>query len=292
MDQVKKTAGEMLFLFQEELRSAYPPQEIRAILYRLFDHYLGWSRATLQMNKGKTLDKQTAALFLEALSRLNRGEPVQYITGVVEFCGLTLKVQPGVLIPRPETEELAVLVARENQHLREKRLVILDLGTGSGCLALAMKQAFPLALVTGVDNGWEALDVARENAVSNRLDVSFLEGDLLHAAAFILPLPVDIILSNPPYIPAGERNQLSRHVADHEPAQALFVPADRPLLFYEAIASLAISHLKPGGLLYVEIHEELGEATGRVFLDGGLTGVEITRDMFGKERFIRASAPG
>ncbi|MFH1296025.1 MAG: peptide chain release factor N(5)-glutamine methyltransferase [Bacteroidota bacterium] len=286
-----KTAGEIVSLFRRELNTRYPDQEIRAILSRLFEHLLGWCRATVILNKGKILDDQIGSCFLDTLRRLNLGEPIQYIIGSTEFCGLTLKVQPGVLIPRPETEELAILVTRENQKLREQKISILDLGTGSGCLALAMKRAFPNALVTGIEKYPDALDIARQNAADNGLEVTFREGDILHPATFKLPDSFHILLSNPPYIPESERGRMNNLVVDHEPEHALFVPDDHPLLFYEAIASIAMDHLKPMGSLYVEIHEEHGEITANLFRKSGFQVVEVIRDIYGKNRFVRASPP-
>lgn len=291
MNHAGKTTGEMVSLFHRELNTRYPDQEIRAILHRLFDHLLGWSRATVSLNKGRLLEDQVWFRFREALHRLSQGEPVQYIIGSTEFCGLTLNVQPGVLIPRPETEELAILVTRENQKLRDQKISILDLGSGSGCLALAMKKAFPYALVTGIEKFPEALDIARQNAAANELKVTFREGDILRPCTFKLPGSYHIILSNPPYIPVSERGNMNSHVVDQEPEHALFVPDDHPLLFYEAIASIAIDHLKPAGLLYVEIPEKQGEATANLFREKGFPLVEVIRDIFGKNRFVRASTP-
>ena len=281
----------MISRFHRELDPRYPEQEIRAILYRLFDHLLGWSRATVHLNKGRFLEAQVYFRFLEALRRLNQGEPIQYIIGSTEFCGLILKVQPGVLIPRPETEELAILVTRENQRLRDQKISILDLGSGSGCLALAMKRAFPNAMVTGIEKFHNALDIARQNAAANGLEVAFWEGDILHPVTLQLPTSFHIILCNPPYIPESEKDNMSSHVVDHEPEHALFVPDDRPLIFYEAIASIAVDHLKPTGLLYVEIHDKHGETTANLFRKNGFSVVEVIRDVYGKNRFVRASTP-
>jgi len=278
-------------LFQRELSTRYTEQEIRSILYYLFEYMLGWSRATVQLNKGRLLDDHNEARFLDALCRLTMGEPIQYIIGSTEFCGLTLRVQPGVLIPRPETEELVIIVTRENQSLRDQKISILDLGTGSGCLALAMKRAFPIANVTGIEKYTDALDMARQNAVANGLEVEFREGDILQPDTFKLDVSYHLMLSNPPYIPESERENMSRHVVDHEPEHALFVPDDHPLLFYEAVASIALDHLKPTGLLYVEIHEEYGETTTILFREKGFVAVDTIRDIYGKNRFIRASMP-
>lgn len=281
----------MISFFQQGLASLYPEQEIRVILYQLFDYLIGWSRAKVHLNKGLFLSGETEMRFLEALSRLKMGEPIQYIIGHIEFCGVTLIVQPGVLIPRPETEELAVMVTRDNQSLRNRSVSILDIGTGSGCLALALKKAFPFARVTAMDNSTDALDTARKNALANQLEVDFYEDDILNPSSSLLPEYVQIIVSNPPYIPESEKTDISRHILDYEPENALFVPADNPLLFYQAISLFANTHLTPGGLLYTEVHEKYGEETAALFRARGFNSVELFRDLFGRQRFVRGSLP-
>ncbi len=281
----------MVLLFHRELNSRYPELETKAILYHLFDNFMGWSRATLHLNREKFLTEEIELRFLNALGRLRAGEPIQYIIGRMEFCGLNLKIQPGVLIPRPETEELAVLVTRDNQRFRNQTISILDIGTGSGCLALSMKKAFPSANVTGIDKSPDALEIARQNALSNQLEVTFFEDDILNPSFSWSPVFFDIIISNPPYIPEQERATMSSHVVDYEPENALFVANDNPLLYYDAIAGFAKTNLTPDGLLYVEIHENYGDATVNLFHDQGFRSVEMFLDYFGKNRFIRVSTP-
>jgi len=287
----EKTTGEMILLYQQRLGWYYPEHEIRAIVNHLFDNLLGWSRATVHLNRGKVLDKETETRFLTALDRLNRGEPVQYIIGSTEFCGLAIQVHPGILIPRTETEELAMLITRENQQTRGKEISILDMGTGSGCLALAMKQAFPIAVVTGIDKYPDALDTARKNAANNNLDVEFIAGDILDPDLFLAQGPYHIIISNPPYIPLHERSGMKHHVVNYEPGHALFVPDDDPMLFYRAIAEFSIRHLTPDGSVYAEIHENYGTQTTGTFHRQGFRNVQVLRDFFNKNRFIRASSP-
>ena len=291
MNKEKKSVGEIVLLFHRELKSRYPDTEIKAIIYCLFDSLMGWSRATVQLNKAKLLDEQNESHFQDALRRLQTGEPIQYIIGSTDFCGLILKVQPGVLIPRPETEELAILITRENQHIRNQQVSILDLGTGSGCLALAMKKAFPLADVTGIEKFPDALLIATQNALVNQLEVTFRKDDFLKPLSFEKHEIYDIIVSNPPYIPEHERANMSSHVVDYEPEHALFVPDNHPLLFFEAIAAIAKERLKPNGLLYVEIHEFHGEETVDLFRKEGFKTVELIRDGFGNNRFVKASTP-
>lgn len=292
MNHEGKSANELITLFHQELKHRYPDQEIRTIIYLLFSHLMGWSRASVQLNRGNVITAQVTERFLAALSRLSEGEPIQYIIGSTEFCGLTIQVRQGVLIPRPETEELAVMIARDNQPLRSRPVSILDIGTGSGCLALSMKKAFPLADVTGIDRSETAVRIAGLNAESNNLQVDFRVGDILDPGSLALAEQPFIIISNPPYIPESERVKMSKHVVDHEPACALFVPDSDPLMFYRAIAAYAGKQLKSGGRIYLEIHEDQGEPVVNLFRDQGFQSVDLFRDFFGKNRFVRVSALG
>lgn len=287
----KKTVAETRLLFLKDLGEIYQEREIHAILHKLFNHSAGWNRAAIHLNKDTILDNETLTFFTDTLRRLKQGEPVQYIIGITDFCGLTLTVGPGVLIPRPETEELAQIVISENKELSDLPASVLDLGTGSGCLALAIKQAFPFASVTGLDLFPSVLEYARRNAIANGLFVTFIEGDILSPGQLDLCGLYDIILSNPPYIPMHERDQMSRQVFEYEPSAALFVPNDQPLIFNEAIASIALERLVDGGRLYLEIHEGMGRAISILLEQAGMSTVEIIQDLSGKDRFVRASAP-
>lgn len=279
----------MVLLFRQELASHYPEEEIKAILYNLFGSLMGWSRATVHLKKSVLLTSEIEKRFMGSLERLAAGEPIQYIIGTTEFCGLILTVQPGVLIPRPETEELAVMVTRQNLPFRNQEISILDIGTGSGCLALALKKAFPTSQVTGTDISRIALSTARKNAENNLLEITLLENDVLQPSLIRFPDMFHLIVSNPPYIPEQERETMSRHVVEHEPESALFVPNENPLIFYDAIAGFAKTNLMPEGFVYVEIHEDLGEETVTLFRNNGFRSVELFRDYFGKNRFVRAS---
>jgi len=281
----------MTLLYQRELIARYQEQEIKSILFQMFFHILGWSRATVHLNKSVLLSEEAELRFLKALGRLVAGEPVQYVIGQTEFCGLRLTIQPGVLIPRPETEELAVMVTRDNLWCRDQHISIIDIGTGSGCIALSMKKAFPSATVIGIDKSTDALRIAKQNALANQLEVTFLEVDILNPASFRNSGLFNLIVSNPPYIPQRERTGMSRHVVDHEPQDALFVPDSNPLIFYEAIALFATKNLAHDGFIYVEIHENYGEETLNLFRSHGFTHVELFLDYFGKKRFLKASVP-
>ena len=284
-----KSVGDLFPLFQQELQSIFPEEEITSMLYRLFDHYMDWNRAEVHLNKGSILDDRNRLIFEEALAQLRNTTPIQYIIGSTHFLGLDLIVTPDVLIPRPETEELASLIIRDQEQHNMKGFSFLDIGTGSGCLALAMKDAFPQSDVTAIDISSGALDIARKNARNNHLQIDFRMVDiLLKRETEKLPLYHSII-SNPPYIPQSDRSQMHANVLDHEPGSALFVSDDDPLIFYQAIADFSVNHLKHSGILYVEIHERFGQAGKSLLQKAGFQKIDVLKDMQGKDRFIRAS---
>jgi len=258
-------------------------------MYRLFDHYLDWSKADVHLNKTTLLDEQNQLIFEDALERLQQSVPIQYIIGITQFIGLRLIVTPDVLIPRPETEELATLILREQKDIKVADLSFLDIGTGSGCLALAMKDGFPMSDVMAIDNSRAALDIARQNARKHQLQINFMVADILQKSASRNLSTFNIIISNPPYIPVSDKSQMHANVVDHEPGSALFVSDENPLLFYQHIANFSIKHLKQSGILYVEIHERFGQACASLLQKTGFHNIEVLKDMQDKDRFIRAS---
>lgn len=213
---------------------------------------------------------------MAAVEQVAEGRPVQYVLGKTEFCGMELAVDERVLIPRPETEELVQWIV--NEHVGAIR--ILDIGTGSGAIAIALKKALPLAEVTAMDISQSALELALDNALKNRISIRFIESDIL-----TLPLPgtFDIIVSNPPYIPADERERMASHVVDYEPSMALFVPNDDPLLFYRAIVERATRET----WLYFEVHENYAQVTKELLEKQGFTNIELCNDLNGKPRMLR-----
>src|SRR5690606_1734301 len=224
------------------------------------------------------------------LARRLRGEPLQYVLGHADFFGLRLRVTPAVLIPRPETEEVAEEALRRLDG-RETPWV-LDVGTGSGALALALKHRRPDAEVFACDVSEAALAVAADNAKRLGLAVTFIESDVLDAAfTRAAPPAFDLVVSNPPYVPEAERDDLAAEVRDHEPDEALFVPSEDPLLFYRALAARAPDLLKPGGWLVVAPHAEHGEAVRDCFGGVGLEGATLRRDLAGRPRIVSAHLP-
>ena len=269
------------------LSGIYKPREAENIVNRLIDSYLGLSRVGQQLNPDKRLSEAEVHLFREALRRLLAQEPLQYVLGAVEFYGLSLKVGSGVLIPRPETEQLVELIV--NTPLPEQCRV-LDVGTGSGCIPLALKSVKRDWKHTGVDVSAEALALAKENAALTGLSVDFRKCDVLKTEECrqVMGQPFHLIVSNPPYVREQEKSRMAGHVLQYEPWQALFVPDDDPLLFYQKISELARQVLLPGGWLFLELNENLAEETAGLFLPEEYPVVEIVTDFRGKERFLRA----
>ncbi len=247
-------------------------------------------RAELIARPDEEVEKRAAETFVKAIARRAAGEPVQYILGQVDFHGLRLAITPAVLIPRPETEELTEEALRRLEGRPEPW--VLDVGTGSGAIALAIKQARPDAEVIGCDTSPTALELAAVNAARLGLDVAFAPADAL-ADDFGAGIDVafDLVVSNPPYVPKTERPSLQREVRDWEPALALFVPGDDPLVFYRALAGAASRLVKPGGVLVVETHAELAGDVAALFAGAGLDRVVIRRDLAGHERIVIAERP-
>jgi release factor glutamine methyltransferase len=232
------------------------------------------------------MSKDQATTLMKYIDRLNQGEPVQYILGEAYFYGRPFIVNPNVLIPRGETEELVELILEENSA---KRLRVFDIGTGSACIPVTLAKERPGIKCFALDFSPRALKVARQNAERYSVHIEFYLIDILKE-----DIPVDhldIVVSNPPYIPESERENLDRNVKDFEPSTALFIPDEDPILFFRQIASLAKSSLKPGGRLYFEIHESFGEQVSEMLLELGYTEVRIAPDIHGKDRVVRGTKP-
>ena len=276
---------DILSLFHEELDGMYGSGEVGVFLDMLFEAFLGWDKVRLLTSKEQTIDQSDLLRFHWALEDLKQSRPIQHIIGFVEFCGCHIKVSPDVLIPRPETEEMINSLTPGPSPTGEGSR-ILDLCTGSGCIAIALKKAFPAADVTAVDVSPAALEIARQNAKNNGVEVRFMERDVLNGVDG-LSGSYGLIVSNPPYVRDSERGQMQRNVLDYDPALALFVPDDDPLRFYKAIATIAKDHLAENGQVVVEINEALAEETCAVFKAQGFTS-RVHEDFRGKPRWISA----
>ncbi len=257
-------------------------REVQAMIRVICEDVFNYDQVDVALRQESELPDFAPQRIADIIARLQRHEPLQYIVGHARFHGHQFKVTPAVLIPRPETEQLVDLIVDENDG---SDLRVLDMGTGSGCIAISLARALKFAQVDALDVSRDALAVARENAAALKVKVRFFESDML------APQPAaryDIIVSNPPYICWSEREAMDRNVKDHEPGQALFVPDNDPLLFYKAIARYASESLERGGRLYLEINQRFGNEVRRLLEDNGLDGVRIIEDSYGKVRFAAA----
>lgn len=271
--------------YLNRLSKLYEPSEADSIARLVFEKMAGLSRSNILMDPEQPLPSSAEQALTDALQALEEHQPVQYVLGETWFYGSTYLVTPGVLIPRPETEELTEKAIR---FLGQKRARVLDIGTGSGCIAISIKKNSPYAEVTAIDLSEDALAIAAKNAERHHCRIDFRKMDFLDAENWPLLGMFDLVISNPPYIPESERQSMSAHVANHEPGMALFVPDEQPLVFYKAIASFAKDHLNNGGQVMAETHENLASETARVFEAKDFR-TEISRDMFGKERMVIAN---
>ena len=272
------------------LTPVYGEREAGAVAALVFQHLTQLEGLPFLMAARDEALPEVLARLPALQARLLAHEPVQYVLGTAHFAGMALEVTPATLIPRPETEELVQLIEREQAGRPGRR--VLDVGTGSGCLALALARALPGAEVLAVDISAEALAVARRNAAVWAPAVQFQQVDILQAMpAGLAPGTLDVLVSNPPYVRDSERAQMRANVLAWEPATALFVPDDDPLLFYRRLAEIGAQLLASGGVAYLEINEALGAETAALFTAQGFVEVAVTNDMFGKPRIVRAVWP-
>lgn len=271
-------------IWADKLSALYSEREVRNILLLVLEDIFEFNRSGLLVSKEIALSDAQWNKLDQIASRLQTGEPVQYIIGFTYFDDLKIGVAPGVLIPRPETEELVSWIYESIQN--KEKPEIEDWCTGSGCIALALKNRMPDADVKGMDVSPEALEIARSNAKDLHLDVNFEFHDALNIEKI---RKVDVIVSNPPYIPWLEKEQMHKNVTGFEPDLALFVPNENPLLFYKAIAEYAAKSLKETGLLFFELHEKFGSETKTMVEQLGFTGVEVRQDLQGKNRMLKAT---
>ncbi len=264
-----------------QLSSLYDSRESSNIIYELFRHYKQWNRADVLMNKENRLSESEILQFHFAGKRLSKGEPLQYILGKSWFRGLEFIVNPSVLIPRPETEELVQLILDKNDIASPS---ILDIGTGSGCISVSLKKEIPNATVSAIDVSEDALSVAKQNAELNKVVINFIHQNIL--TTDLGANKYDVIVSNPPYIPLREKSEMLKQVTEHEPNLALFVPDENALLFYKRIIELAKKHLNPNGKVFCEIHEKMQDVLKIELEKNRITTVEFIRDMQGKTRMF------
>lgn len=278
--------ADVIKFFRQELNDIYDPGEIETFILYCFEAYLNFNKTDLILSATENVTESELLKFNFAVKQLKQQRPIQYILGVADFYGLKFKVDEQVLIPRPETEELVDLIIREQKYKQE--LSVLDIGTGSGCIAVALKKNLFQAKVSALDISNEALAIARQNAQSNQVDITFFQEDILNWKPN-KPEKYDCIVSNPPYICFSEKGDMHKNVLEHEPHLALFVPNDDPLLFYNSIADFALKYLQTGGKLYFEINASYGLKTRQMLERKGFKNPTIINDLNNKNRILHGS---
>jgi release factor glutamine methyltransferase len=271
--------------FITELSEVYPSEEITSFFSILSEKYLGLTRLEVVVQPELNVSVAISETFLNAISRLKVFEPIQYITGETQFYGLPFKVNENTLIPRPETEELVEWILEVQKKAKSKSF--LDIGTGSGCIAVSLAKFTQECEVSALDFSSEALKKAKENAILNVVSVDFFQQDILKTKH--LPKQYNVIISNPPYVRELEKKAMQTNVLNYEPASALFVSDKDPLLFYRKIAQLAKTYLATNGLLYFEINEYLSKDLVTMLETIGFFDVVVKKDIFGKDRMIKCS---
>ncbi len=286
--------------FTKELSGLYPDSEIRTFLKLLLQHRLHFSSTDIALKSGFNIEKHDLDFLLDAFAELKKEKPIQYIVGETEFYGLPFKVTKDTLIPRPETEELVAWVLTEiNEKVKNKKEIkfnILDIGTGSGCIAIALAKHIPNATIHAVDISTEALKIAKHNAALNDVLVYFKAQDMLDpdiipsfSEHFSETDQFDIIVSNPPYVRHLEKEEIHQNVLKYEPHKALFVADDNALIFYDKIADFASKKLAKDGHLFFEINQYLSVETQSLLQKKKFASVELKKDLFDNYRMIKAS---
>ena len=290
---VPMKSAELTSIFKDRLSTLYDSREIQSFIFILLEYHRGWNKVDVLRNFGDELEPYVVSAMMASLEQLESGKPVQYITGTTWFNGLKIFVNHHVLIPRPETEELCAMIGLDFANYPQKQhFRILDIGTGSGSIAIHLKTTFPMAEVYAVDISDSALEVAERNAIANSCEICVIQMDILDRKRWHELPSFDLIVSNPPYIPESERSMMNRNVVDYEPESALFVPDSNPLKFYKSITDFCIEHLDSAGRLYFEIYEQSGQTLMHYLKENFSGKAELLNDFRGKERFIRAQKTG
>ena len=275
--------------FTDALSEIYPKTEIDTFFFLLIEEKLNLQRVDTVMKPDFLIVDAILSELKEIISRLKKEEPIQYILGNTEFYGLPFNVNESTLIPRPETEELVEWVLKEVTELREikvEKLSILDIGTGTGCIPISLAKNLKDVKISAIDVSSEALKIAKQNAILNNVEISFLEMDILETEE--LPQQYNLIISNPPYVRELEKVEINNNVLENEPHLALFVDDDNPLIFYSKIADLAKNHLTKDGILFFEINQYLGKETVEMLQQKGFNNIKLKKDLFGNDRMIKA----
>ncbi|MBV2195777.1 MAG: peptide chain release factor N(5)-glutamine methyltransferase [Flavobacterium sp.] len=285
--------------FFNSLKNIQDEQEIESFFFILTEYLHNLKRVDLALNPNFEISEDDVEKWNAILADLQKEKPIQYITGEAWFYGLRFEVNENTLIPRPETEELVEFILKEtsNFQLPASSLNILDIGTGTGCIPISLKTNLPEANVLAIDVSEKALEVAKRNAQSNKVEVNFIQANILEVedlSKLPLPnaqnlLPLDIIVSNPPYVRNLEKQEIKKNVLDYEPHLALFVEDTDALLFYRKIAQLALKNLAPNGLLFFEINQYLGKETVELLENLGFKNIELKKDIYGNDRMVKST---
>lgn len=280
--------------FNKTLKKLYPTSEIDTFLFLILEEYLNFKRIDVVLKSNFEISPEDLTLLKSSTKLLEQEVPIQYILGKTEFYGFPFILNEHVLIPRPETEELVTSVLNKISKLeplhpfeKEKKLKILDIGTGSGCIPISLKRSLPFAEITAIDIANEALIIAQKNASLNKVNINFIQQNILKTTG--LDDIYDIIISNPPYVRVSEKIEIKNNVLKNEPHLALFVEDNNPLIFYSKIAELAKSHLTKNGTLFFEINQYLGKETVELIKLKGFNKIQLKKDIFGHDRIIIAS---
>ncbi|MHB8206886.1 peptide chain release factor N(5)-glutamine methyltransferase [Mucilaginibacter sp.] len=285
-----KTIKDVFTVFKQGLGGVYDANETESLTLMVINEITSLSKAQIKAFPEKEITIEQAERLNTILTRLQTGEPVQYLLGHTEFYGLPFKVNPSVLIPRPETEELVDWALTSVGSCKLAVSNILDIGTGSGCIAISLKKNLPNTSVSAIDISSGALETAKQNADLNEVKVDFIQDDILNSKISGQGNEkVEVIISNPPYVTLYDKTQMHTNVTDFEPHSALFVPEDDPLIFYKAIADFALNNLIDNGLLFLEINESLGDETVDLLQTKGFRNIELRKDMSGRDRMVKAN---
>ncbi len=271
--------------YSKELNKHFTEKECKSFLQILFEHYFKFSKIDIILNPEKTISESGLLKIHFAVKNLINHKPIQYIIGRTNFLGFDFIVNPSVLIPRPETEELVQFILEVIKG-KDRVINILDIGTGSGCIAIALKKLHINSKVSAIDFSLDAFEVAKENAINNDAEIDFFQSDILDSKSWKSFGKYDIIVSNPPYVRESEKTMMKQNVLDFEPKEALFVADENPLIFYEKISEFAKSHLNKNGLLFFEINEELSIPVIELLNKKGFKEIIIRKDINLKERMI------
>ena len=276
-----KKVSDILPYFLNELLDFYPENEIKSIMYISIDFHLGLTKSGTILQSERILKDEEISVFINIVDRLQKMEPIQYILSETKFYGLSFHTKKGVLIPRPETEELVEWIIKDNQGSEKK---YLDIGTGSGCIIISLAKNLK-GMFDAIDISEKSIRISEENSTKNKVNINLKQKDILHSE---LKGEWDVIVSNPPYVLRSEKKVMNKNVLNWEPETALFVEDTDPLLFYEEISKKALTVLRKNGYLYFEINENFGNETIKLLEEIGFVNIELKKDINGKDRMIKA----